>query len=152
MAEMTDWIGQNAWVVWVGIAVLLAILEMFSVDLVLSMFAIGALSAAAAAALGAPFWLAVGLFAVIATALLTFARPPIVARMHAGPTLTTGHAALVGRTAVVLEPVDRFGGRVTLASETWSARTDDETPIAPGAEVVVTRIDGATAVITAKES
>jgi membrane protein implicated in regulation of membrane protease activity len=53
---------------------------------------------------------------------------------------------------VVLEPVGPFGGRITLASEVWSARTEGDAEVAPGAEVVVTRIDGATAVITPKES
>ncbi len=84
---------------------------------------------------------------------LYFVRPPIVERLHAGPTLTTGHAALVGRTGVVLEPVDSRNGRIQLAGEVWSAKaaTEHQT-FDTGTEVLVTRIDGATAVVTIKES
>lgn len=149
---MIEWMTENAWVTWVGVAVLLAVAELLSLDLVLLMFALGALAAAVASAAGLPFWAALVVFGAVTVGLLFFARPPMVARLHAGPTLTTGHHALVGRTGVVLEPVGRFGGRITLASEVWSARTDDDTELEPGAEVVVTRIDGATAVITPKES
>ena len=149
---MIEWMTENAWVTWVGAAVLLAVAELLSLDLVLLMFALGALAAAVVAAIGAPFWVALLVFGIVAVALLYLARPPIVARLHAGPTLVTGAHALVGRDAVVLEPVTRFVGRVTLAGEVWSARTEDDTELAQGTEVVVTRIDGATAVITAKES
>jgi membrane protein implicated in regulation of membrane protease activity len=150
---MIEWLAENAWVTWVGVGVLLAVAELLSLDLVLLMFGLGALAAAVASAAGAPFWAALIVFAAVSVSLLSFARPPIVARLHAGPTLTTGHDALVGRTAVVLEPVGPHGGRITLASEVWSARTDEDGPaLGPGLEVVVTRIDGATAVITPKET
>ena len=148
---MIEWMTDNAWVTWVGIAVLLAVAELLSLDLVLLMFALGAVAAAVATAIGAPFWLALLIFGIVTVGLLYLARPPIVARLHDGPTLVTGAHALVGRDAVVLEPVTRFVGRVTLAGEVWSARTEGDTELPPGAEVVVTRIDGATAVITPKE-
>ena len=47
---MIEWMTDNAWVTWVGIAVLLAVAELLSLDLVLLMFALGALAAAVAAA------------------------------------------------------------------------------------------------------
>ena len=97
-----------------------------SLDLVLLMFALGALAAAVAAGLGAPVWVAVLTFALVALGLLFFVRPPMVARLHAGPTLTTGHESLVGKTAVVAEPVDQHGGRVKLSGEIWSARAESE--------------------------
>lgn len=150
---MIDWIRDHAAATWIGIAVVLAIVEMMSLDLVLLMFALGALAAAVAAGLGAPVWVAVLTFALVALGLLFFVRPPMVARLHAGPTLTTGHESLVGKTAVVAEPVDKHGGRVKLSGEVWSARADSESDtFDTGTEVQVTRIDGATAVVTTKES
>lgn len=150
---MIDWIRDHAAATWIGIAVVLAIVEMMSLDLVLLMFALGALAAAVAAGLGAPVWVAVLTFALVALGLLFFVRPPMVARLHAGPTLTTGHESLVGKTAVVAEPVDKHGGRVKLSGEIWSARADSENDsYETGTEVQVTRIDGATAVVTIKES
>lgn len=148
-----DWINDNGWAVWLAIALALVIVELVSLDLVLLMFGIGALAAAVATALGVPVLLAVVVFAVVAIALLFLVRPPLVERLHAGPTLTTGHDALVGRSAVVLEPVDGRNGRVQLAGEVWSARAANEhVTLDTGTEVLVARIDGATAVVTIKES
>jgi membrane protein implicated in regulation of membrane protease activity len=149
---MIDWLVDHAWVTWVGIAVVLAVVELMSLDLVLLMFALGALGAAVAAGLGGPIWMALLVFAVVSTALLFLVRPPLVERLHAGPTLQTGHQNLVGRDALVIEPVDSRSGRVKLASEVWSARTDGGEAFDTGAEVHVIRIDGATAVVTGKES
>lgn len=149
---MIDWLSDHAWVTWVSIAVMLAVVELMSLDLVLLMFAIGALGAAVVAGLGGPLWLALLLFAVVSVALLFLVRPPLVQRLHAGPTLPVGHQGLVGRDALVIEPVDSRSGRVKLASEVWSARTDGDESFDTGIEVHVIRIDGATAVVTGKES
>ncbi len=150
---MIDWIRDHAAAAWIGVAVVLAIVEMMSLDLVLLMFALGALAAAVTAGLGAPLWAAILVFAAVAMGLLFFVRPPMVARLHAGPTLATGHEALVGRSAVVAEPVDKHGGRIKLSGEVWAARADSsDASFDTGTEVLVTRIDGATAVVTTKET
>lgn len=150
---MTDWMSDHAWATWIGLAVILALVELMSLDLVLLMFALGALAAAVVAAFGAPLWFAVLVFAAVSLALLFFVRPSVVARLHAGPTLTSGHDALVGRSGVVTEQVDAHGGRIKLAGEVWSARTGSEVAVFEiGTEVLVTKIDGATAVVTNKES
>ena len=149
---MIDFLSDNLWVTFLAIAVVLAIIEIFSLDLVLLMFAIGSLAAAAVASLSGPVWVAVLVFALVSLALMFLVRPPLVARLHDGPTLKTGHEAQVGRSAIVVEPVDIRNGRVQLAGELWSARTasEDET-YEPGTEVQVTRIAGATAVVTKME-
>lgn len=148
---MIDWIRDHAWATWLGIAVVLAVVEMLSLDLVLLMFAVGALAAGAAAAVGAPIWITLPVFAVVSLLLLLLVRPPVVAKLHAGPTLQTGHDNLVGTTAVVLEPVDARGGRIQLRGELWSARSSHDDVFDTGAEVRVVRIEGATAVVTTTE-
>jgi membrane protein implicated in regulation of membrane protease activity len=149
---MIDWLSEHAWAGWLGLAVLLAVVELMSLDLVLLMFALGALGGAVIAGLGGPLWLALVVFVVVSLALLFLVRPPMVERLHAGPTLTVGHQNLVGREAIVVEPVGKQAGRVSLASEIWSARSDGGETFDTGAEVRVVSIDGATAVVTAKES
>lgn len=149
---MIDWITDHAWAAWIGIAVVLAVVEMMSLDLVLLMFAFGALGAAVAAGLGGPLWLAVLVFAAVSLALLFLVRPPMVERLHSGPTLTVGHQNLVGHEAVVVEPVGSRAGRVRLSSELWSARAEGDETFDTGTEVHVVRIDGATVIVTAKES
>ncbi|AXT86791.1 hypothetical protein C6I20_06595 [Aeromicrobium sp. A1-2] len=141
---------DHAWATWLGIAVVLALVELLSLDLVLLMFALGALAAAVVTGLGGPLWLAIVVFILVTVALVLLVRPPLVARLHDGPTLMTGHQALVGHTAIVVEPVDHRQGRVQLSGELWSARTQlDAESFDTGTEVLVTRIDGATVIVTA---
>jgi len=49
----------------------------------------------------------------------------------------------------VLETVTEHDGRIKLAGETWSARTQpDAAPCLPGQEVRVVSIQGATAIVS----
>ena len=146
---MTDWIASHAALTWLALSVVLAVVELLSMDFVLLMFALGALAAAGATVLGAPLWIAVAVFAVVSVALLFLLRPALLHRLHSGPTLATGFSNLVGRSALVLQPVGSRDGRVQIGSDEWSARTSDPQPIDVGVEARVVAIDGATAVVTA---
>lgn len=145
---MTEWLGDHLWALWVAIAVVLAVAELVSLDLVLLMLAVGAGAGGLLAALGAPLAAQVPIALAVSVAMLGLVRPPIVHRLHGGPGITTGHAALVGRQGVVLEEVDSQGGRIKLAGEVWSARSFDPSAVMkPGDTVDVFEIDGATAVV-----
>ena len=145
---MIEWITDHPGVAWLAIAAVLAVAELLSLDLVLLMFAVGALVAAAAMGMGVPLWLAVIIFVLMAGTLLGFARPPLIERLHRGPTLATGFQNLVGQPALVLSPVDARDGRVRIGAEEWSARSEHGL-LEPGTEGRVVRIDGATAVVEA---
>ncbi|WP_155054106.1 NfeD family protein [Streptomyces blattellae] len=116
----------------------------------LGMLAVGAVAAAAAAGAfgGDTLVIQVAVFAVVSTALIAVVRP-IAARHRAQrPQLATGVDALKGKQAVVLERVDRSGGRIKLAGEVWSARSlDTDRVYEVGEEVDVVDIEGATAII-----
>ncbi len=74
-----------------------------------------------------------------------------VARRHIRqpPSARTGVAALVGRSATVLEQVDDDAGTVRLDGEVWTARPYSEGDVLPaGARVQVVEIRGATALVT----
>ena len=145
---MYDWLSDNAWVVWAGLGVVLAVAELVSLDLVLLMFAVGAFSAAAVSLVGVPLAAEVAVAAAVSAGMLALVRPNIVQRLHSGPELTTGHDALVGKVGVVVEPVSELDGRVRLGGEIWTARSyDPQTTIEPGARVSVFAIEGATAVV-----
>lgn len=141
---------DNAWLVWLGLALVLAAIEAASVDFVFSMLAGGAAAGALAAALGASFPVQVISAVVVAAALLLLVRPVAkryfsVPEGHGG----IGAGAQVGRLAQVLETVTEHEGRVKLGGETWSARTvPDAAPCLPGHEVRVVSIEGATAIVS----
>jgi len=141
---------DNAWLVWLGLALVLAAVEAASVDFVFSMLAGGAAAAAIAAALGATVTVQVIIACVVAAALLAMVRPLAkryfsVPEGHGG----IGSRAQVGRLAQVLETVTEHDGRVKLGGETWSARTaPDAAACLPGQEVRVVSIEGATAIVS----
>lgn len=148
MSEFFDWLSENAWVGWAGAGVVLAIAELLSLDLVLLMLATGAFAGSITAALTGGLAPAIIVAVATSVAMLYFVRPSIVRRMHGGPELTTGAAALVGKHAVVIDRVGGHGGRVKLAGEVWTARSyDPSIEMDPGTEVAVLEIDGATAVV-----
>ena len=47
--NLTDWLGDNSWAIWLSLAFLLGIAEIMSLDLVLIMLAVGALAGAVVA-------------------------------------------------------------------------------------------------------
>ncbi|MDQ3104350.1 MAG: NfeD family protein [Actinomycetota bacterium] len=143
-----DWLSEHAWVAWATIAVLLGVAELVSLDFVLVMLAAGAGAGAVSSLVSPSVWIDLVVAATVAIGMLAVVRPSLVRRMHQGPELTTGHAALVGRKAVVLERVDDHGGRVKLAGEVWTARVfEPGTRVEEGAHVEVFGIEGATAVV-----
>jgi membrane protein implicated in regulation of membrane protease activity len=137
------------WLDWVLIAALLTIGELLTPGLFfLGPLAVAAAAAAVVAILGGGFAVALIVFAVGSAAALGALRP--LARRHVSmpAALRTGTAALVGATAIVLEQVDRNGGRVKIGGETWSARAFDESEVlAPGTRVQIAEIEGVTALV-----
>ena len=144
-----DWLGDHLAGVFLGLAIVLGIAEMFSLDLILLMLAMGALVGMVAALLEAPFAVAAIAAAAASVACLAVVRPPLVKRLHSGPELSLGHGKLVGQQGIVTERITGLeSGRVKLSGEIWSAKPYDETlAIEPGATVEVLEIRGATAYV-----
>ena len=79
-------------------------------------------------------------------------RPIAVRHLKQPPALRSGTAALIGRTALVLEEVTPHGGRVRIGGEEWSARPYDEMSVIPtGRTVDVLQIQGALALVYPRE-
>ncbi|MEU8590678.1 NfeD family protein [Streptomyces sp. NPDC048664] len=138
----------DAWVWWLIAAAGLGIFLVVTAMPELGMLAVGAVAGAASAALGGGVVLQVAVFAVVSVALVAVVRPVAARHRAQTPQHATGIEALKGRQAVVLERVDRAGGRIKLAGEVWSARAlDTQLTYEVGQEVDVVDIDGATAIV-----
>jgi membrane protein implicated in regulation of membrane protease activity len=138
-----------SWLVWLIAAGVLLGGEVVTGGVFLGPLALAALAAAAAAGLGGGVAIQFIVFLVGAVASLGLLRPAVLRRLHRGPVLRTGAAALVGEPAVALARVDADGGRVKIGGEEWSARSySEEEVIEPGTRVVVVEIRGATALVT----
>lgn len=141
-----EWFADNWWIVWLGLALVLAAIEAATVDFVFIMLAGGAVAAAAAAGLGAPLPIQVIVAVVSAFALLFVVRPVIKRRfMDTETDHGIGSSGLIGRDAWVLETITETDGRVKLGGEVWSARSPQGSPpLQPGTQVRVIEIRGAT--------
>jgi membrane protein implicated in regulation of membrane protease activity len=138
------------WLIWIGVALVLAAAEMASFTFICIMLAGGAVIAAIAAAVGLPVWVQVVAFAVVSLLLLVLVRKAALARFLPTRAARVGVAGDIGRIAVVVETVTEFGGRIKLPGDAvWSARlaSPDTQPSAPGETVQVVRIEGATAIV-----
>jgi membrane protein implicated in regulation of membrane protease activity len=143
-----EWLQDNASAVWLALAMLLGVAEVFSLDLVLLMLAAGCLVGAVAGAFDLPLAVQVLAAAGSSVAMLALVRPGIVHRLHTGPDLKHGFTALIGTEGFAVAEVSEQSGQVKLAGEIWTARPYDESAVIPvGARVQVFEIRGATAYV-----
>jgi membrane protein implicated in regulation of membrane protease activity len=144
--------GDFDWAAWLGLAVVLGIVEVTSLDLMFAMLAVGALSGAITALVVNNLGIEVLVALAVAIGMLFVVRPIALSHLRTPRAIRTGVAALIGEHGVVTEQVDRHNGRIKLRGEVWSARTYDPTHvIAAGKNVEVVQIDGATAVVYESE-
>ncbi|MFF9062840.1 NfeD family protein [Streptomyces sp. NPDC101213] len=138
----------DAWVWWLVGAAALGIPLVVTAMPEFGMFAVGAVAAAVAAALGFDVVAQVLVFVVVSVALIAVVRPIAARHSAQRPQFASGVDALKGKQAVVLERVDGSGGRIKLAGEIWSARAlDTDRTYEVGQEVDVVDIEGATAIV-----
>ena len=142
---------MDAWVIWLVVAVVLGVAEVLNLSFYLFPFAIGAAGAALVSLAGGGAVLAWPVFAVLTAVSFGIVRPIAKRHLDVPPQIRTGTAALVGRTAIVVERIDNDAnvGRVRLDGEVWSARAfDDDQVFEPGTRVHVMDIKGATALVS----
>lgn len=144
-----EWFREHMWETWLGLSLLLGVAEMFSLDLVLLMLAVGGLVGMFTALFGLPFALQVVAALMASGAMLALVRPNIVKKLHGGPELRLGAGKLVGMQGVATSDISALSpGRIKVDGESWSARPLDETiTITAGETVDVLQIEGATAIV-----
>ena len=132
------------WLLWLIAAGLFGAGEVASLDLVLLMFAGGALGGMTVALLGGAVVWQLLAFVLVSVALLAVVRPIAKRHLeHRTPEQIDGVAAIVGRTAVVCERVDSGAGQVRMGHDQWSARTQlDGEVFEVGDEVRIVQIEG----------
>ena len=91
--NLTDWLGENSWAIWLSLAFLLGIAEIMSLDLVLIMLAVGALAGAVVALLAPSLWWLQILAATgVSISMLLLLRPTLLDQgaQHAGLSIIGG--------------------------------------------------------------
>lgn len=145
---ITSW----AWVFWLGLILLFIVVEVFTLEFTFLMLALGSVGGLVAGLLGADWWLQLILAAVLALLLLLVVKPPLLHALRKGADPARSNVdALLGLGGIATIDFRAGAGQVKLVNgDIWTARlADGVVDAAPreGARVVVTAIEGATAVV-----
>ncbi|MHB1172686.1 MAG: NfeD family protein [Lacisediminihabitans sp.] len=151
-----DFVTTYAWVGWLGLILIFVIIEVSTVDFTFLMIALGSLGGLLSGLFGLPWWVQVIVAAVLSILLLFVVRPALKRALGRGGDPTpTNVEALLGLSGTVTAGFVDGRGYVKLANgETWTARLSklgEERPVETGERVVVTAIDGATALVVPAE-
>jgi membrane protein implicated in regulation of membrane protease activity len=146
---------MDVWIVWLLLAAVLGVAELFTLSAALGLLGGAAVVTAGAAALGAPVPVQLLVFAAGSATAIWLVRPVVLRHLHAPPAQRFGVDALVGRSAQVVREISSNGGTVRIDGEEWTARPcDPHDPayvIPAGATVSVMAIRGATALVYPQE-
>jgi two-component system KDP operon response regulator KdpE len=145
----TDWWARMAmWLLWLVVAVVLGVAEIFTLTAALGVLGAAALVPAGLAVLGVPLPIQLVAFAVAAVIGVVLVRPIALEHMRRPQLERFGVDALIGKRAFVVREVSDRGGLVRIDGEDWTARSfDDDTVIPEGTVVNVMRISGTTAYV-----
>ncbi len=133
---------------WLAAFIVFAIGEAVTVGLVSIWFAVGALAALFATALGAGLWLQITVFlGVSALALALF--KPLSSKFLKPRVSATNADRVIGSAALVTETIDntQAKGQVKVNGQVWSARSAQDIVIPAGTDVKVLRIEGVKVIV-----
>jgi membrane protein implicated in regulation of membrane protease activity len=147
---MFEWLGENWWALWLTVFLAFAVVEMLTLDLFFIMLGGGALAGLIADFAGADLWLQIVAFCVVSLLMVGFVRPVALRHLRKGPAeMRSNVDRLIGESALVMESVSSNGGLVKIGGDVWSARSEAGV-LQAGERVVVSAIEGATAVVVAQ--
>jgi membrane protein implicated in regulation of membrane protease activity len=129
--------------IWVGLAAVFIVGEIFTAGFFLFPFGAGAGVAAVLTALGAPSWLQWVSFVVVSGVLVLLSRR-LAERVSKEPPELMGVDRLIGEYGVVIEPIEPLTdtGRVRVKKDHWRATSVDQTKIPKDMTVRIVRVEG----------
>ena len=131
-------------VFWLGLMIVLLVIELATMGLTTIWFAGGSLAAFIASMASAQLWLQIILFFGVSILLLIFTRPFAVHYINKNPGRTNADS-LIGKTGIVTEEISNLEsqGQVQIQGQIWTARSvKEEVTMKPGEKVVVEEIRG----------
>ena len=140
---------------WIIAALICFIVEIFTAGFAVFCFSIGALCGALVCWLGLGVIWQVVFFALGTFVSFAFIRPFVLKfiQKKSPEDLKTNADALIGKEAVVIEPIDNVSrkGRVAIDGDTWRAVSETGAPIAIDERVVVVRRESIVLYVKVKE-
>lgn len=149
-----DFLASYAWIVWLALILIFAIVEITTLEFTFLMLAVGSLGGLLSGLFGFPWWAQIIVAGILSILLLFAVRPALLrALKRGGDPARSNVEALIGLRGVVTNDFSGNANHVKLANgETWTAQLlDADRALVEGEKVVVTAIDGATAVVAPVE-
>lgn len=131
------------WEFWAIAAILMVVVEIFTVAFFAASISVGCIFSAVGAGLGANAEWQLVLFSTGTTAAYVLLRPMYLKYLqHAGSSVKTNAEALVGKTGRVTQTIDneKESGRVAIDGDDWKAVAASNEVIQIGEKVVVVKI------------
>lgn len=136
----------SAATIWFVVAGVLALVEALTLGLICIWFAGGAVGAAIASMLGAPFIVQIIVFIVVSFVLVVITKP-IAKKRFNSKTEKTNVDAMIGQTGIVEEKIiPEAAGQVKADGKVWRAVCENG-EIEKGAVVVIKSIKGVTIMV-----
>lgn len=151
-----DAVTSFAWIVWLVLILIFVVVEMLTLEFTFLMIAVGSLIGLISGLFGAAWWLQLIIAALASVLLLFTIRPPLLRLLRRGGDPARSNVdALIGISGRVVHTITATGGQARLANgEIWTAQTApgvEHRDLAPGEEILVVSIDGATALVVPAE-
>ena len=139
---------DTAMIVWLVVLVVFLGAELATVSLVSVWLAVGALFALISTFFGAAPLVQIIIFLGTSALALVLTRP--FARKIQSVRVSTNADRNVGGIAVVTEDIDNLAGKgaVHIDGKEWTARAENDEPVAKGASVIVLRIEGVKLIVS----
>ena len=140
------------WYIWMIIAALFVVGEIFTAGFFLLWFGIGAAVAGLLALFGLGFGWQLGAFVLVSGVLFVVSRR-FAEKFSKKQPPGIGADRVIGRQGIVLEEIDNVKntGRVRLKKEEWRAENETGEVIPIGSQVEVIRLDGTHLVVKQKK-
>ena len=130
-------------IIWLCVAVVTAVVEALTVQLVSVWFAIGAVAGCITSLITPSIPIQLIVFVVVSAIALIVTRP-LVKRIKVKKAEATNADKYIGQSAVVIKAIDNAAaeGQVRVGSAVWTARSQTGDRIEAGVSVTVTAIEG----------
>ena len=139
--------------IWIGFAVLMAVCEAFTSQLVSIWFVIGAIAGLIATFLGATVPVQIVVFVATSIIALLLTRPLVKKKLT--PRIESTNAdRCIGQEAIVVERIDNISatGQVKADGKLWTARSSNGEVIEANEIVTIERIDGVKLIVAQRQN
>lgn len=142
------YLSMEIWHIWIIVALVLVIVEIFTAGFAVVCLAVGCVGGAIAAACDASTEMQLLSFSITSAIALVLVRPLLKRTLVKEEKVKTNADAMVGRRGTVCNAIEGVdGGRVMVDGVDWRARSSDGSDVACGESVEVVAVDSVVLIV-----